>query len=121
MSLVDAGLISAVICVVGLKVVDPDAKERLLTAFSPLIRSTVKKHMRGRSVPKGTDIAHVRRDIEHEVRVCVNEAIRAFDPDKGARLGTLAKTIIARRLPRQVFQRPGKGDALSRINGEEWG
>ena len=56
------------------------------------------------------------KDIEHEVRTCVVEAIRNFDPNNGARLGALAKTIITRRLPRQVYQRPPRGDALSRVS-----
>jgi DNA-directed RNA polymerase specialized sigma subunit len=102
-----------------------EANDRLLDAFTPLIRSEVKKFIRTHStlmqVKDAKDIERKLKDIEQEVRICVLEAIREFDPNNGARLGTLAKIIIARRLPRQVYQRAPDGDALSRVRPDaDW-
>ena len=90
---------------------DTSAEERLVVGFNRLILSERKKfiHKYGLLAPP--------EDIEQEARKCLLMAIRAFDPSKGFRLGTLAKTIIARRLPRQVYRCAPRGDALS--HGEE--
>jgi len=120
----DAGFLSAEAerdLIVHAQAGDKGATEELLVAFAPLIRSEVKKFMRKHGTLTPEDAARVRKDTEHEVNICVLEAIRRFAASNGARLGTLAKTIIARRLPRQVYQRPPRSDALSRVKpGEDW-